>query len=50
MFCYWKCKSFQLKMEVVLFLNYKTENVECLNNQELNWTFNLNDTIEPEYF
>ena len=27
-----------------------TENVGCLNNQELNWTFNLNDTIEPEYF
>ena len=27
-----------------------TENVGCLNNQELNLTFNLNDTIEPEYF
>ena len=27
-----------------------TENVGCLNNQELNLTFNLNETIEPEYF
>ena len=35
---------FAFKLEKII------ENVGCLNNQELNWTFNLNDTIEPDYF